>query len=111
VVRSLGKHWPPFTKYHVASEPRPLRREEVLFKISQDISRVSDLQGILALVFSATLAAAIIYALVKATSTAMRLGGWWRHPPYLTLRARSYSITFGLLSGSPKDLPSHISVL
>jgi len=66
----LGKHWRPFTKkYHVASEPHPVRREEVLFKIAQDISRVSDVQGILALVFSATLAAAIIYALVKATST------------------------------------------
>jgi hypothetical protein len=40
-----------------------------LYKIAQDISRVSDVQGILALVFSATLSAAIIYALVKATST------------------------------------------
>ena len=57
------------TKYHVASEPQPRRREEVLYKIAQDISRVSDVQGILALVFSVTLAAAIMYALVKATST------------------------------------------
>ena len=54
-------------KYHPSSQPS--RREEVLFKIAQDISHVSDMQGILALVFSATLAAAIIYALVKATST------------------------------------------
>jgi drug/metabolite transporter (DMT)-like permease len=54
-------------KYHPSSQPP--RREEALFKIAQDISHVSDMQGILALVFSATLAAAIIYALVKATST------------------------------------------
>jgi len=53
-------------RYHVATEPS---RQEVLYKIAQDISRVSDVQGVLALVFSATLAAAIIYALVKATST------------------------------------------
>jgi len=50
----------------VATEPS---RQEILYKIAQDIGRVSDVQGILALVFSATLAAAIIYALVKATST------------------------------------------
>jgi len=56
-------------KYHVASEPHEPSRQEVLFKIAQDISHVSDVQGVLALVFSATLAAAIIYALVKATST------------------------------------------
>jgi len=60
------KRWRPFMqKYHTASEPHPVRREEVLFKIAQDIGRVSDVQGILALVFSETLAAAIIYALVK----------------------------------------------
>ena len=56
-------------KYRVASEPQAHRREEMLYKIAQDISHVSDVQGILALVFSATLAAAIIYALIKATST------------------------------------------
>lgn len=44
-------------------------RDNLLFRISQDISRVSDVQGILALVFSITLSAAIIYALVKATTT------------------------------------------
>lgn len=44
-------------------------RDNLLFRISQDIGRVSDVQGILALVFSITLAAAIIYALVKATTT------------------------------------------
>jgi hypothetical protein len=55
-------------KYRVASEPQPHRREDVLYKIAQDISHVSDVQGILAFVFSATLAAAIIYALIKATS-------------------------------------------
>ena len=54
-------------KYHPSSQPP--RREEVLFRMAQDIIRVSDVQGILALVFSATLAAAILYALVKATST------------------------------------------
>jgi len=55
--------------YRYRPSSQPSRREEVLFKIAQDISHVSDMQGILALVFSATLAAAIIYALVKATST------------------------------------------
>jgi hypothetical protein len=64
VVRSLCKR----TQDHVASEPQPRRREEVLYKIAQDISHVSDVQGMLALVFSITLACAIIYALVKATS-------------------------------------------
>jgi len=54
-------------KYHLASEP--VRRDATLYKIAQDISRISDVQGILALVFAFTLAAAIIYALVKATST------------------------------------------
>jgi len=56
-------------KYHVAGEPQPVRRDVTLYKIAQDISRISDVQGILALVFAFTLAAAIIYALVKATST------------------------------------------
>jgi len=66
----LGRHWRPITKrYHVASEPQPVRRDVTLYKIAQDISRISDVQGILALVFAFTLAAAIIYALVKATST------------------------------------------
>jgi len=64
------KRWRPFMKkYHVASEPQPVRRDVTLYKIAQDISRISDVQGILALVFAFTLAAAIIYALVKATST------------------------------------------
>ena len=60
-------------KYHVASEPQALpertRRDATLYKIAQDISRISDVQGILALVFAFTLAAAIIYAIIKATST------------------------------------------
>lgn len=56
------------TKYKTASQPR-LSREETIFKIAQDISRVSDMQGILALVFSVTFAGAIIFALVKATTT------------------------------------------
>jgi len=64
------KRWRPFMqKYHVASEPQPVRRDVTLYKIAQDISRISDVQGILALVFAFTLAAATIYALVKATST------------------------------------------
>jgi len=64
------KHWRPFMKkYHVASEPQPVRRDVTLYKIAQDISHISDVQGILALVFAFTLAAAIIYALIKATST------------------------------------------
>jgi len=38
---------------------------------------------------------------------------WWLVAPrlYLTLRTTSYSITSGVLSGSPKDLSSHISIL
>jgi len=64
------KHWRPFMKkYHVASESQPVRRDVTLYKIAQDVSRISDVQGILALVFAFTLAAAIIYALIKATST------------------------------------------
>jgi hypothetical protein len=70
MVRNLGKR----TKYHVASEPQPRRREEVLYKIAQDISHVSDMQGILALVFSVALTGAIIYTLVKATSTEAMTG-------------------------------------
>ena len=70
MVRNLGKK----PKYHVASEPQPRRREEVLYKIAQDISHVSDMQGILALVFSVALTGAIIYTLVKATSTEAMTG-------------------------------------
>lgn len=52
--------------HHAASEPS---KTEVLHKIAQDISPVRDVQGTLTIVFSATLAAATIYASVKATST------------------------------------------
>ena len=70
MVRNLGKK----TKYHVASEPQPPRREPTLYRIAQDIGRVKDMQGILALVFSVALTGAIIYTLVKATSTEAATG-------------------------------------
>jgi hypothetical protein len=70
MVRNLGKK----PKYHVASEPHQPSKQEVLYKIAQDISHVSDMQGILALVFSVALTGAIIYTLVKATSTEAMTG-------------------------------------
>jgi drug/metabolite transporter (DMT)-like permease len=70
MVKNLGKK----TRYHVASKPQPPRREPTLYRIAQDIGRVKDMQGILALVFSVALTGAIIYTLVKATSTEAMTG-------------------------------------
>jgi len=70
MVKNLGKK----PKYHVASEPHQQSKQELLYKIAQDLSHVSDMQGILALVFSVALTGAIIYTLVKATSTEAATG-------------------------------------